>query len=157
MKEWQIGMQPHSHKKHKSILCVDGEEEGKLQNEQEKWIMELYGNDPLQALMIQKQLLLTQNPCTDLEGPFQGNSEQRQNRQWNRKFCNSIFKLFTDCKTTELIASITNGSYISYTLNILRHKINTADSMKTCMCLRTIPNNSRIYYEDFVKRQWESW
>jgi len=26
-----------------------------------------------------------QNPRTDLEGPLQGNSVQRQNRQWNRK------------------------------------------------------------------------
>lgn len=63
-----------------------GEEEGgKLQNKQEKWITELYGNKPFQALMIQQQIVLVQNPCTDLEGPPQGHSVQRQNRQWNRK------------------------------------------------------------------------
>jgi hypothetical protein len=68
-------MQPHNHKKHKSIfLCVGGEEGGKLQNEQEKWITELYGNGPFQALMIQQQILLMQNPYNDLEGPLQGHS-----------------------------------------------------------------------------------
>jgi hypothetical protein len=36
-KDWQTGMQPHSHKKHKSIvLCVGGEEGGKQKNKQEK-------------------------------------------------------------------------------------------------------------------------
>jgi hypothetical protein len=64
---------------------VGGEEGGKLQNEQEKWITELYGDDPIQALMIQQQIILTQNPCTDLEGPLQGHAVKRQNRQWNRK------------------------------------------------------------------------
>jgi hypothetical protein len=35
-KEWRIRVQTHSHKKHKSILSVGGEEGGKLQNEHEK-------------------------------------------------------------------------------------------------------------------------
>jgi len=34
------------------FFCVGGDEGGKLQNEQEKWMTELYGNDPFQALMI---------------------------------------------------------------------------------------------------------
>jgi hypothetical protein len=46
---------------------------------------DLYGNDPFQARMIQQQIFLMQNPCTDLKGPLKGNSVQRQNRQWNRK------------------------------------------------------------------------
>ena len=69
----------------KYFFCVGGEGGGKLQNEQEKWMTELYGNDPFQALMIQQQILLMQNPCTNLEGPLQGHSVQRQNRQWNSK------------------------------------------------------------------------
>jgi hypothetical protein len=31
--------------------------------------------------MIQQQILLMQNPCTDLEGSPHGHSVQRQNRQ----------------------------------------------------------------------------
>ena len=85
-KDWRMGMQPHSQKKHKRIFfCVGGEGGGKLQNKQEKWITELYSTNPFQALMIQQQIILMQNPCTNLEGPPQGHSVQRQNRQWNRK------------------------------------------------------------------------
>jgi hypothetical protein len=73
--------------------------------------------------MLQQQILLMQNPCTDLEGPLQGHSVQRQHRQ--EKFYDSIFKLFTDCKTTKLAViiknDITTGSYITHT-NILRDK-----------------------------------
>jgi hypothetical protein len=87
---------------------------------------ELYGNDPFQARMIQQQILLMQNPRTDLKGPLKGNSVQRQYRQWNRK--SLIIQFSNYSQTAKQQSSLPalkmtrQQAHISYTLNILRHK-----------------------------------
>jgi hypothetical protein len=138
-KDWRTGIQPHSHTKYKSFLCLCVYGWGGRSEAAEltrKWLTELYRNDLFQAL----------NPCTDLEGPLQGHSVQRQNSQWNRK--SFIIQFSHSSQTAKQQNSLPalkmtrQQAHISYTLSILRHNNKYCWLHNRCVCLRTIPSNS---------------